>query len=355
MESLGLEGVVVAETALSRVDGEAGTLVLRGLPLHAVSGVLPFESVCHLMWRGEPTGPEALRSALGAARAAAFEQLPRLGDALERPDAMDALRAAVAHLSASASPEVMLTGAMATYAGAWARRQRGEAPLAPDPDAGHAADLLRMISGATPTPRAATALDAYLATVVDHGLNASTFAARVIASTASDPVSAVVGALGALKGKLHGGAPGPVLDMLDAIETPERAEGWIRAELAAGRRIMGMGHRVYRVRDPRAAALERALAGLTGQGQPNPRLELARAVEHAAERVLTAHRPGRVIRANVEFYTATLLEALGVPRAMFTAIFAASRVVGWCAHIAEQQATGRLMRPRARYVGPVAA
>ncbi len=343
----GLEGVVVAETETSMVDGEAGELLIRGWPVGELAGVIGFERVAGLMWRGHLEGPAP---DLGAARVAAFARLERLGDALALPDAMDALRAAVAQLDGRASGED-LTGALAVVAAAWSRRARGLAPVAPDPTAGHAADLLRMVHDREPTSGEARALDAYLVTVIDHGMNASTFAARVVASTESDRVSSVVAAIGALKGRLHGGAPGPVLDMLDAIRDPEAAEAWIRAALGRGERIMGMGHRVYRVRDPRAAVLERAVEAL-GDRADVGRLALARAVERAAERVLAEGKPERRIRANVEFYTAVLLEALGVDRALFTPIFACARVAGWCAHYDEQRASGRLIRPRARYVGP---
>jgi citrate synthase len=190
------------------------------------------------------------------------------------------------------------------------------------------------------------ALDAYLVTVVDHAMSASTFTARVIASTASDLISAMVGAVGALKGPLHGGAPGPVLDMLDAIGAPDRAEAWLARELAAGRRIMGMGHRVYRVRDPRAAVLEEAVRPLA-----SPRLELARAVERAAARILRERKPDRSLAANVEFYTAVLLDAVGLPREQFSATFAVSRIAGWSAHVLEQRRTGRLIRPASHYTG----
>jgi citrate synthase len=211
-----------------------------------------------------------------------------------------------------------------------------------------------MLSAEAPDPARTRGLDAYLGCVVDHGMNASTFTARVVASTGSDLVSAVVAAIGALKGPLHGGAPGPVLDMLDAIGHPERARGWLEQEMTAGRRIMGMGHRIYRVRDPRAAALERATSILEGTGVAADRLAIARAVEHEAERLLAERHPERALRANVEFYTAVLLEAVGVPRTLFSPMFAASRVVGWCAHVAEQRAVGRLIRPGSSYVGPSA-
>jgi citrate synthase len=261
---------------------------------------------------------------------------------------MDALRAAVAHLPGSSSAAEVI-GAVGTFAAAWARRSAGADPVAPDPHESHAADYLRMARGAAPTVPEVAALDSYLVTVIDHGMNASTFAARVVASTGSDLVSSVVAAIGALKGPLHGGAPGPVLDMLDAVGTPAGAEAWLRSELASGRRIMGMGHRIYRVRDPRAAVLERAIERL----ERTPRLELARAVERTAERLLADRHPERPLKANVEFYTAVLLEAVGLPRTLFSATFAAARAAGWCAHVAEQRTTGRLIRPASRYIGPV--
>jgi citrate synthase len=183
-------------------------------------------------------------------------------------------------------------------------------------------------------------------------MNASTFTARVVASTQSDLVSAVVAALGALKGPLHGGAPGPVLDMLDAIAEPECAEEWLEAELTAGRRIMGLGHRVYRVRDPRAAVLEEATQRLEQAGPASHYLRLARAVEQAAVGVLAKRHPGRTLETNVEFYTAVCLDALGLPRELFTPTFAVARVAGWLAHAEEQNAGGRIIRPRQRYVGP---
>ncbi|MEM1418694.1 MAG: citrate/2-methylcitrate synthase, partial [Myxococcota bacterium] len=271
---------------------------------------------------------------------------------LDRADPMDALAAALAQLRPGAREPAnasAIIGAFPVLLGAWARGRQGAAPLSPDPHARPAMDALRLLHGRGPIQAEADALDAYWVTVIDHGLNASTFAARVVASTGSDLTSSVLAALGALKGPLHGGAPGPVLDMLDAIATPGRARAWLAGELDAGRRIMGMGHRVYRVRDPRAAALENALRSLDGE---SPRLALARAVEREAEAVLAERKPERRLRANVEMATATLLEGLAIPREAFTALFACSRIAGWCAHAREQRATGRLLRPRARYVGP---
>jgi len=352
----GLDNVVVAETALSDVDGENGRLVIAGHSVEELAEKATFEDVCGLLWNGTlPSGDqrETLRAALGQARQKAFSLLPSLGDALQTPDSMEALRAAVGHLRAgdAAEDRLRLTGAIPVFAAAWARSQTSQPPLAPQPALSHAADFLQMLSGARPEPPRVRALDSYLCCVVDHGMNASTFAARVVASTGSDLVSAVVAAIGALKGPLHGGAPGPVLDMLDAVGDPSRARDWLEGELAAGRRIMGMGHRVYRVRDPRAAALERATSVLERSGAAADRLALARAVEREAERVLAERHPERRLRANVEFYTAVLLDAIGIPRTLFSPLFATSRVVGWCAHVEEQRRVGRLIRPASKYVG----
>jgi citrate synthase len=266
---------------------------------------------------------------------------------------MEALRAALAHVrGAAAEDPAAIAGAMAVFAAAWARRAAGAEPLAPDPDCPHAADTLRMVLGAQPDAARSAALDAYLVTVAEHGMNASTFTARVVASTGSDAASAVVAALGALKGPLHGGAPGPVLDMLDAIGDPAKAPEWLEQELAAGRRVMGLGHRVYRVRDPRAAVLERRIEALRAAGVETDRLELARAVERAAVDILRKRHPERRLETNVEFYTAVLLDAIALPRALFTPTFAVARVAGWLAHVAEQRDGGRIIRPTCRYVGP---
>ncbi len=367
--SNGLEGVVVADTAISDVDGERGRLVIAGSDVEqlaseggyarAVERVLVAASATA---GGAPaatrrfSAPDAggadlsnLSAALGRAREAAWELVPRLGNALDAPDAMDALRTSLGHLRPAGTDladAIAAIGAAPVFVAAWNRKRMGAAPLAPDPALEHATDYLRMTTDTMPSHAAATALDAYLVTVIDHGMSASTFTARVIASTASDLLSAIVGAVGALKGPLHGGAPGPVLDMLDAIGKPADAEAWILGELAANRRIMGMGHRVYRVRDPRAAVLETAVRPLA-----SIRLELARAVEAAASKILRERKPDRPLAANVEFYTAVLLDAVGLPREQFAATFAVSRIAGWSAHVIEQRRTGRLIRPASRYIG----
>jgi len=355
----GLDDVVAAETELSHVDGTAGELVIRGHRVEDLVRNATFEDVCGLMWSGtlpEPREREALRVPLARARQKAFELLPGLARALHASDPMESLRAAVGQIWTTGDPgedRLLLTGAIPVFAAAWHRATIGLPAVAPDPSLNHAADYLRMLSGTPPGRERVAGLDAYLCCVVDHGMNASTFVARVVTSTGSDTVSAIVAAIGALKGPLHGGAPGPVLDMLDAIGEPGAARKWLEAELDAGRRIMGLGHRIYRVRDPRAAALERAASSLEEGGAATPRLLMAREVERQAEALLAERHPERNLRANVEFYTAVLLEAVGMPRPLFTPTFAASRVAGWCAHVEEQRRVGRLVRPASRYIGPM--
>lgn len=367
----GLDGLVVADTAISEVDGERGQLVVAGHSIEALAGHVPFAAACCLLLDGalpDAAATAAMSRRLGAARQAAAARLGECGPALRLADPMDSLRALLAGHTAPLPPAsepdraaalrdeaIALLGAAPVYVAAWARAhgkaRHAAGELLPDPAREHAADYLRLLGGGDDPARAA-ALDAYLVTVLEHGMNASTFTARVVASTGSDTVSAVVAALGALKGPLHGGAPGPVLDMLDAIAVPQQAAAWLEAELVAGRRVMGMGHRVYRVRDPRAAVLERAIERLEAAGVRTPRLSLARAVERAAEDVLGRRYPDRPLRANVEFYTAVLLDAAGLDRALFTPTFAVGRIAGWCAHVAEQRRTGRLIRPDSRYIGP---
>ncbi len=352
----GLEGVMVARTTICQVDGAGGHLLVRGYAIEQLSGKVSFEALVGLLVDGElPETPRAfeLQRELGRGRERAFQLLSPRFSAIVRADAMGTLRSAVSLLDGEAELADVI-GMVAVASAGWIRHQQGEQLLAPRPGLPHALDFLRCARGGdVPAPADAALLEAYLVTVAEHGLNASTFAARVTASTGADLAAAVVAGLAALSGPLHGGAPGPVLDMLDAIGTTAGPAAYVERELAAGRRIMGMGHRVYRVRDPRALVLERALIEYA-RGVDSPRLALARAVESAAERALAERYPKRALRANVEFYTALLLEALGVPREAFTAVFACARVAGYAAHVTEQRERGRLIRPAALYVGRAA-
>ena len=224
--------------------------------------------------------------------------------------------------------------------------------MAPRTDLGHAANFLYMLSGDVPHPERVRGLETYLNTVIDHGLNASTFTARVITSTGSDLVSAVVGALGALKGPLHGGAPGPALDMVFEIGDASRAEAFLRRKIEAGEKLMGFGHRVYKVRDPRADVLAKAAERMFTRAGDMSLYTLARSVEAEALRLLEEYKPGRRLQTNVEFYTALLLHGLGFDVPLFTPTFAMSRVSGWIAHAFEQRRANRIIRPQSEYVGP---
>lgn len=354
--SNGLENVVAAETVLSDVDGLAGRLVIRGLPLGVIAGRMSAEAVTALLWQDFFVGlPRDLKAPLAAARVFVWQELSRHLPSVVDLSVFDGLRALVARLpdGEGLADAFSLVAAPAVLVPALIRQRSGLAPLRPDPDIGQAADMLRMLEGRAADPARVAALDAYLVTVADHGLNASTFAARVVASTGAGLTSSVLAALGALKGPLHGGAPGPVLDMLDAIGSADRAEDWIADELAAGHRLMGFGHRIYRVRDPRADALAGALDRLRNSGSGDARRSaLAAAVESAALAALARHKPDRPLATNVEFYTALLLEAVGFPREAFTPVFAAGRVSGWLAHAREQAMGGKLIRPKSLYVGP---
>ncbi len=338
--ALGLAGVIAVETKHSMVDGERGELIIGGLRAEELAKSHSFEQLAERLWDSD-----GLSDRLVKARAEAFE---RGGPVLKDP--MDTIRAQLGMLETTGdlvADAVAATATVPVAIASWWHDRNGTSRLAPTAKS-HVAAYLEMLGLETSEARVG-ALTRYLVTVSDHGLNASTFTARVIASTRSDLISAVTGAVGALKGPLHGGAPGPVLDMLDEIGTADRAEDWLRTELEAGNRIMGMGHRVYRVRDPRAAIFESALTDLGDVVDSADRLELARAVETAATEVLAERYPDRDLRANVEFYTAVLLESLGIDRALFAPSFAVGRVLGWSAHVMEQAADDRLIRPRARY------
>ena len=266
---------------------------------------------------------------------------------------MDALRMAAGTLTATGDAEAarLLVGTFPTIVASYARLLHGEQPLAPRKELGLAANYLFMLTGAEPHVELVRGLNVYLTTVADHGLNASTFTARVITSTGSDFVSAITGAVGALKGPLHGGAPGPALDMVFEIGDAARAEQVLRAKLARGERLMGFGHRVYKVRDPRADVLAAAAERMFTRGGDSHLYELARSVEATALRLLEEHKPDRRLKTNVEFYTALLLHGLNIDTAFFTPTFAIGRAAGWTAHCFEQRALGRLIRPQSAYVG----
>ena len=352
----GLEGVVAASTRLSEVDGERGELVIAGFPIAELAAHASFEETTWLLWQGEL--PTAAELETFVAELAAHRALPPVTLSVLREcarahvDPMDALRMAIDTVSLVSGEAHAIVARCPTIVAAFWRLSRGQEPLPPRADLGHAANFLYMLNGDAPDPERLRGLETYLNTVVDHGLNASTFTCRVITSTGSDLVSAVVGALGALKGPLHGGAPGPALDMVFEIGDASRAEDVLRGKIEAGEKLMGFGHRVYRVRDPRADVLSAAAERLYTRSGDMSLYTLARSVEATAIRLLEEYKPGRRLQTNVEFYTALLLHGLGLDVPLFTPVFAMSRASGWIAHAFEQRRTNRIIRPQSEYSGP---
>jgi citrate synthase len=350
--SPGLEGVLAGETAIARVDGANGRLTYRGYPIGELVRHGTFPRVAELLWTGEwPESATLTCAPLSGTVLAALRSLP------DGTNAMDALRSAVSAWGAAERPSWPptveqareLTAMVPSALAAFTRLQRGFEPVEPDPGLGFADGFLFQLNGERPDEAAARALDAYLIVGAEHGFNASTFAARVISSTRADLASAVCGAIGALKGPLHGGAPSEVVSQLHEIGSPERAEEWINAALDRGERLMGFGHRVYRAYDPRAAALREVAEGMSNTADW---LRLAVAVEDIALRILAERHPDRALKTNVEYYTAAVLQGVGLPPAIFPATFAMARTVGWSAHCIEQASANRLIRPDVRYIGP---
>ena len=354
--SAGLEDVVAATTALSHVDGERGELIIGGFPVGELAAEATFEETTWLLWHGELPSRQTLdvfRAELAAARALPDATLALLRECARHGiDTMDALRIGAGTISLDADSPHAIIARLPTIVAAYWRLRQGSEPLAPRSDLDHAANFLYMLSGTGPDAERVRGLETYLNTVIDHGLNASTFTARVIVSTGSDLVSAVVGAIGALKGPLHGGAPGPALNMVFEIGDATRAEPVLRAKIERGEKLMGFGHRVYKVRDPRADVLAAAAERMFTRAGDMTLYRLARAVESTAVRLLNEYKPGRGLQTNVEFYTALLLHGLDLDVELFTPTFAISRVSGWIAHAFEQQRANRIIRPQSVYSGP---
>jgi citrate synthase len=350
--SPGLEGVIAGESTLSYIDGAQGRLLYRGYPIRDLVQDGSYGAVAELLWTGEwrPDATLPCRPVPGAVMTA-LRALP----ATAKP--MDALRTAVSVWGATqdlpwpptADQARAVTAFSPSALAAFARLRRGLEPVAPDPELDLVAGFLYQVNGERPDPATARALDAYFIVGAEHGFNASTFTARVITSTRSDLASAVCGAIGAMKGPLHGGAPSEVVEQIHEVGSPERAEAWVRDALARGERLMGFGHRVYRAYDPRAAALREVAEGMEHRPEW---LELAIAVEDVALRVLAEKHPDRPLKTNVEYYAAPVLMGVGLTPDLFPATFALARHAGWTAHAIEQGAANRLIRPDVRYVGP---
>jgi citrate synthase len=350
--SPGLKGVVAGETELAMIDGTNGRLQYRGYPIGELVERGTYAQVAELLWTGEWRPDAHLACApLPGSVLDVLRALPTT------TNPMDALRTGVSAWGAERGtvwpPTIeqarALTATAPSILAAFARLRDGLEPIEPDPSLGLAPGFLHQLRGAAPDDASARALDAYFVVGAEHGFNASTFAARVIISTHSDVASAVAGAIGALKGPWHGGAPSEVVDQLHEIGSVDQAEAWIRATLARGDRLMGFGHRVYRAYDPRAAALRAVAERMSGVASW---LEKAVAVEEIALRILAEFKPDYPIKTNVEYYAAAVLQGVGLAPDLFPATFALARHVGWTAHAIEQAAANRLIRPDAIYTGP---
>ncbi len=363
----GLEGVVVAETGVGDVRGLEGFYHYRQYDAVALAKARPIEDIWRLMFDSAlPTTiaeRDAFANEVRALRAlpdSVTRVLPSIAEAGDPFVPLDAVRTAVSLLGSASgfrpsldvdaaelrANALLVCAAIPTLITALYRLRRGLEPVAPDPNLAYAANYLYMMQGEVPTPEHAAAVEKYLISTIDHGFNASTFTARVITSTGADLGAAVVGAIGALSGPLHGGAPSRALDMLDQIGTPDRAEAWLRAAVERGDRLMGFGHRVYKTDDPRSLMLREVAESLGGE-----KMALAEHIETTAINVLAELKPGRKLYTNVEFYAGIVMDSCGVPRELFTPTFASSRAIGWCAHILEQAADNRLIRPSAHYRG----
>lgn len=363
----GLAGVVVTDTEVGDVRGSEGFYHYRQYSAVELARTRAFEDVWHLLVHGRLPDPE--RAAAFAAETAALRRLPAdvrtalpaVAAASSTSGPLAGLRTALSLFGAAKgfrpvydvdadrrrADTVAACAAVPTLLTALYRLGQGLDPVEPREDLSYAANYLYMLTGAEPDPRRARAVEQYLISTIDHGFNASTFTARVIASTGADVAACLVGAVGALSGPLHGGAPSRALDTLDAIATPDRIDPWIRERVIAGDRVMGFGHAVYRTEDPRSRMLREIAQDFGG-----PRVEFAVEVERHVERILAELKPGRELHTNVEFYAGVVMELCGLPREMFTPTFAAARAIGWSANILEQATDSKIIRPVARYVGP---
>ncbi|MGW1810330.1 citrate synthase/methylcitrate synthase [Streptomyces sp. NPDC002078] len=363
----GLAGVVVTETEIGDVRGREGFYHYRQYSAVELARTRGFEDVWHLLVHG--TLPDAERRAAFTAETAALRRLPdevasalpAIAAASRLSGPLSGLRTALSLLGSARglrpvydidadrrrADTLAVCAAVPTLLTALYRLGQGLDPVEPREDLPYAANYLYMLTGEEPEPRRARAVEQYLISTIDHGFNASTFTARVIASTGADVAACLTGAVGALSGPLHGGAPSRALDTLDAIGTPDRIDPWIRERVLAGDRIMGFGHAIYRTEDPRSRMLREIAQSFGG-----PRVDFAVEVERRVEAILAELKPGRELHTNVEFYAGVVMELCGLPREMFTPTFAAARVVGWSANILEQAADSKIIRPVARYVGP---
>ncbi len=365
----GLKGLIVTETEIGDVRGEEGFYHYRQYSAIELARRYSLEAVWYLLFEGHlPSDAELVRfrrelSEVSQPPSALTALLPAIAGLGERSDPLGALRSALSMLAeaegftathdadeATRRREALrLCAVVPSLVTALHRLRRGEAPVAARPDLSYAARYLQMLTGRVPDEAQARAIEQYLICTLDHGFNASTFAARVITATGSDLASAVIGAIGAFAGPLHGGSPARALETLEAIGEASNIDAWARPRIEAGERMMGFGHAVYRTEDPRSRMLREVARDLGSE-----RYALALAVERRVLELLAEYKPGRSLNTNVEFYAGVVMDACGIPPEMFTPTFACSRVIGWCANALEQARDPRIIRPSARYVGPPA-
>jgi citrate synthase len=354
----GLKGIVAVETAISFIDGQNGILVYRGHSAKNLALQYTFEDIAYLLWHGHlPNESErlSLLQELQKNRILPLHVYEIIKTLPLGMDIMNQILTAVSSLGTkefeqkpSVEQAIRLTSAVPVIVAAVYRKEMGLPIVQPRMDLTHVENYLYMLTGNVPAPAHVKPLEAYMILTMEHGMNASTFAARVISSTESDMVSAISGAIGAMKGPLHGGAPTAVIDMLDEIANEGDIEGWLRQKLEQNRRIMGFGHRVYKTRDPRAEALKEITAHVS---QNDESLCLAADVEKMAVKLLAEYKPGRNLYTNVEFYAAAVMRAINMDPILFTPTFTASRTVGWTSHILEQMENNTIFRPESKYIG----
>lgn len=354
----GLKGVVAVQTAIASVDGERGELRYRGQLVESVIEGRLFEETAYFLWHGQ--WPDAAQLKQLQQQLTSYRELPahivRIAQLLPKEtslmDAMRTLVSAYPHARfqalSSAEQAIALTAALPVMTALFYRIQNGQEPILPRDDLGHTANYLWMINGQEPTSAQTEALETYLKLTMEHGMNASTFAARVTISTESDLVSAVTSALGTMKGPLHGGAPSGVIDLLDRMKSEDRIDAVISEKLDRGEKIMGFGHRVYRTEDPRSVVLRKKCLDLQGE---DPWLDLAATAETRIIELLNERKPGRALYTNVEFYAAAIMRSIAMPTGLFTPTFSIARIIGWTAHALEQQENNVIFRPQSEYIG----
>ena len=355
----GLEGVIVADTMISKIDGKGGKLIYRGYDISDLAGKVPFEAVAFLLWVGHLPNPEELdtfRENLTGHRDVPKEVRDFIETAPKNAEPLSVLRSAVSIMGLAPQKKdsiledgISLAARLPTINAYYQHARNSESVIEPRKDLGHAANYIYMLTGKVPGEQKEKALDSYFTLLADHGMNSSTFSARVTISTLTDVYSAIVAAIGTLKGPLHGGAPSKVWEMLMDIGDSQNAKPWLLSRLEKKERIMGFGHRIYRTEDPRSKILKE----LARQNANQRIFSLAETVESEARRLLSAEHPERPLDTNVEFYSSLVLDSVGIPIDMFTPTFASARIFGWMAQIMEQLADNRLFRPDSRYIGPL--